>query len=139
METLPLFFGKPTWRPGVLVVSLIGFFIGQAFAADQILMTLRVESSKVKWQEDFVLTLEIYEAPAAKPPEVTIEGMDHFVLKGTGQNLLQIPGGKTAKWILTYTLTADENGSFRLGPAVAVINGTRSSSNTLFVTVEGPP
>src|SRR5262249_55609441 len=96
--------GRPTWRLGVLAVCFFVIFIGRASATDQILMTLRVESSKVKWQEDFVLTLEIYEAPAAKPPDVTIEGMDHFVLKGTGQNLLQVPGGKTAKWILTYTL-----------------------------------
>ncbi len=106
--------------------------------ADGLLMTLSVESSRLAWQDDFILTLEIYGAPAENPPDVTIDGLDQFELKGIGRNLLQIPRGKTAKWILTYNLTAGHGGEFKLGPAAAPANGKMYRSNTLFVTVEGP-
>ncbi|MCI0415639.1 BatD family protein, partial [bacterium] len=106
-------------------------------SADQLLMTLKVESSTIRWQEDFLLTLEIYGVPSEKPPVVTIEGLDQFRLNSQGKNLLQVPGGQTVKWILTYNLTALQDGTFKLGPARARIAGRTYSSNTLFVTVEG--
>ncbi len=99
---------------------------------------MSIESSKLSWQDDFILTLEIYGAPAENAPEVTIDGLDQFELKGIGKNLLQVPRGKTVKWILTYNLTAGQGGEFKLGPASAPANGKMYRSNTLFVTVEGP-
>jgi hypothetical protein len=123
--------------PGKFAVAVLLFFAGTCFA-DALLMTLSVQSTRVQWQDEFVLTLEIYGAPSATPPAVTIDGLDQFQLKSIGKNLLQVPLGKTAKWILTYNLTAHQDGTFKLGPASATVNGRRFLSNTLFVTVEAP-
>src|ERR1700752_4142861 len=90
-----------------------------AQSANQVLMTLKVEDSTVRWQEDFLLTLEIYTVPSDKPPMVNIEGLDQFRLNSQGKNLLQVPGGQTVKWILTYNLTAMQDGTFKVGPARA--------------------
>ncbi|HEY4491703.1 MAG TPA: hypothetical protein VI958_06850, partial [Acidobacteriota bacterium] len=60
-------------------------------------LTLSLEKQTLQWQDDVVLTLEVAGAPAAAAPEVTIEGLDRFDLKGTGKNLLVVPG-KTTKW-----------------------------------------
>jgi hypothetical protein len=51
--------------------------------------------------------------------------------------LLQVPGGKTVKWILNYNLTPQMDGTFKVGPARARIEGRTYSSNTLFITVKG--
>lgn len=107
-----------------------------SWAANQLLMTLQVDSAKVQWQEEFVLRLEIYGEPSPAPPQVTIDGLDQFQLRGQGQNLLQVPGGKTVKWILTYTLIAGQDGTFKLGPAMATVGNHTFRSNTLFITVE---
>jgi hypothetical protein len=108
-----------------------------AQSANQLLMTLKVEDSTVRWQEDFLLTLEIYGVPSEKPPIVNIEGLDQFRLNSQGKNLLQVPGGQTVKWILTYNLTAMQDGTFKLGPARAQVADRTYSSNTLFITVQG--
>src|SRR5262249_44310104 len=83
-------------------------------SADQPLMTLSVESAHLAWQDDFVLTLTIYASAESGLPDVTIDGLDQFELKGTGKNLLQVPRGKTEKWILTYSLTATHDGTFKV-------------------------
>ncbi len=119
-------------------MALVFLLLSGPVFADGLLMTLSVESSKLSWQDDFILTLEIYGAPAENAPEVTIDGLDQFELKGIGKNLLQVPRGKTVKWILTYNLTAGQGGEFKLGPATAPANGKLYRSNTLFITVEGP-
>jgi hypothetical protein len=106
-------------------------------AADQLLMTLRVDSSTVRWQDDFVLSLEIYGAPSENPPFVVIDGLDQFQINGQGRNLLQVPGGKTVKWILTYNLTAIQDGTFKVGPARGRAGNKTYNSNTIFITVEG--
>src|SRR5262249_8484197 len=85
------------------------------------------------------LTLTIYASAESGLPDVTIDGLDQFELKGTGKNLLQVPRGKTEKWILTYSLTATHDGTFKVGPAATTINDRRYYSNTLFITMEPPP
>jgi hypothetical protein len=107
-----------------------------AFSADQLLLTLKVESSTVG-PDEFLLTLEIYGVPSDKPPDVVIDGFDQFRLNNQGRNLLQVPGGKTVKWILNYYLTPMQDGTFKVGPARARIEGRTYSSNTLFITVKG--
>jgi hypothetical protein len=121
----------------ILFIFLFLTSITSAQTGNQLLMTLKVEDSTVRWQEDFLLTLEVYGAPSEKPPMVTIEGMDQFRLNSQGKNLLQVPGGKTVKWILTYNLTATQDGTFKVGPARAKVEDHTYSSNTLFITVEG--
>ena len=127
----------PKNLPGKLAIAVLLFLAGTCFG-DALLMTLSVQSTRVQWQDEFVLTLEIYGAPSATPPDVSIDGLDQFQLKSIGKNLLQVPLGKTAKWILTYNLTAHQDGTFKLGPASATVNGRRFLSNTLFITVEAP-
>lgn len=124
---------------GIFVCLAVLLFLAAqpSHAADQLLLTLQVESARIQWQEEFVLSLEVYGAPSAAPPPVTIDGLDQFQLRGQGQNLLQVPGGKTVKWILTYTLLATQDGTFKLGPAKASLGNRTFTSNTLFVTVEG--
>lgn len=117
----------------ILCVSLL---CESAFA-ERLLMTLQLDSSTLQWQEDFVLRLEIYGPPMAEAPKVTIDGLDQFKLRSQGVNLFQVPNGKTVKWILTYNLTATQSGSFKVGPAVTTFNNERTTSNILFVTVEG--
>lgn len=121
----------------ILFIFLCLSSVAWAQSGNQLLMTLKVEDSTVRWQEDFLLTLEIYGVPSEKPPIVTIEGLDQFRLNSQGKNLLQVPGGKTVKWILTYNLTAMQDGTFKLGPARARVEDHTYSSNTLFITVEG--
>lgn len=105
--------------------------------AERLLMTLQLDSSTVQWQEDFVLRLEIYGPPADQAPKVTIDGLDQFKLRSQGTNLFQVPNGKTVKWVLTYNITATQEGTFKLGPAVTTFNNERATSNILFVNVEG--
>jgi BatD DUF11 like domain len=121
----------------VLFLLLCATTLLSAQTGNQLLMTLKVEDSTVRWQEDFLLTLEVYGVPSEKPPMVTIEGLDQFRLNSQGKNLLQVPGGQTVKWILTYNLTAMQDGTFKLGPARAKVAEHTYSSNTLFITVEG--
>lgn len=130
--------GDPPGRPYRLSIVLFFFFGAFAFA-DKPLMTLSVESTILSWMDDFVLTLTVYNSPEDGMPEVEIDGLDQFELQGTGKNLLQVPRGKTQKWILTYTLTAREEGTFKLGPAATTVKGRRYYSNTLFLTVQPPP
>ena len=106
------------------------------FSADQLLLTLKVESSTVG-PDEFLLTLEIYGVPSNTPPDVVIDGFDQFMLNSQGRNLLSVPGGKTVKWILNYNLTPTQDGIFKVGPARARIEGRTYSSNTLFITVKG--
>src|SRR5262249_34568584 len=116
---------------GLLLVSAV------VFGDDRLLMTLSVDSATVNWQDEFVLKLEVY-GPAGLPePQVTIAGLDQFKLHSQRKNLLEVPNGKTVKWILTYNLTATQDGTFNLGPAITTIDGKRYSSNTLFITVQG--
>jgi hypothetical protein len=124
---------------GSLLLAALLILPSAAPAADQLLLTLQVDSTHVRWQEEFLLSLEVYGAPSASPPQVTIDGLDQFQLVGQGKNLLQVPGGKTVKWILTYNLTGSRNGAFKIGPARASAGGRTYTSNTLFVTVEGAP
>ncbi len=49
---------------------------------------------------------------------------------------MEVPSGKTVKWVLQYRLTGTQDGTFKLGPAVTIFNERRYSSNTLFITVE---
>lgn len=127
--------GKGRYALG-FVISLLTILPATSRAGDQLLMTLQVDSSQVRWQDEFILSLEIYGEPSASPPQVTIDGLDQFQVRGQGQNLLQVPGGKTVKWILTYTLIASQDGTFKLGPAKAVRGNRTYNSNTLFITVE---
>ena len=54
-------------------------------AADALLMTLQLDSNSVRWQDDFILSLKIYGAPSASPPELTIDGLDQFELRSQGK------------------------------------------------------
>jgi hypothetical protein len=112
--------------------------ISDAVKADQPFLSLEAESVILNWQDDFVLTLSIYAPQDMELPPVTIDGLDQFRLQGSGKNLLQIPRGKTKKWILTYTLVAADTGNFKLGPAVVTYNDRNYRSNIVFITVEGP-
>ncbi|HSE39941.1 MAG TPA: BatD family protein, partial [Acidobacteriota bacterium] len=116
-----------------IVVSLL---LPLAANAADFLLTLKVDSSTVG-PDEFLLTLEIYGAPSDRPPDVTIEGFDQFQLSSQGRNLLQVPGGQTVKWILNYNLTPLQDGTFKVGPARARIEGRTYSSNALFITVKG--
>lgn len=106
--------------------------------AEQPFLSLEVESVILNWQDEFVLQLTIYGPEGMELPPVTIDGLDQFELQGTGKNLLQIPRGKTKKWVLTYTLLASETGNFKVGPAVLTHEGHNYRSNIVFITVEGP-
>ncbi len=122
--------------PGRVVALLL---YSTALLADQPpLLELSLDNPTLQWQEEFVLTLNIYSGADAELPVVTIDGMDQFELQGTGKNLLQIPRGKTQKWVLTYTLTANDTGSFKLGPAMMTYQGKVYKSNMMFVNVLGP-
>lgn len=125
-------------RRGNLCCQLaILLFASVCFADERLLMTLQLESSTVQWQEEFVLRLEIYGPPSDQAPQVFIDGLDQFKVGSQGTNLFQVPQGKTVKWVLTYRMTATENGIFKLGPATTVYNGQKYSSNILFLTVVG--
>ena len=87
----------------MLLLYIVASGVQVAFA-EQPLLTLSVESSVVRWQDDFILTLTVYTPSDSSLPEIQIDGLDQFELKGTGKNLLQVPRGKTKKWSLTYTL-----------------------------------
>src|SRR6187397_782608 len=113
----------PTRDTKFCLLVMIFLFSSALASADALLMTLTVDSSHVTWQEEFLLRLEIYGVPSSTPPQVTIDGMDQFHLQGQGKNLLQVPGGRTVKWVLTYTLIGQENGIFKLGPAKSTIGG----------------
>ena len=113
-------------------------FSGTVALAQQPHLTLSAESQNVRWQDEFILTLEIVGAPATVAPEIMMDGLDGFELKGTGKNLLPSIGGSLTKWILTYTLTAIEPGTFKLGPARFPFNGRNYYSNILLITVEAP-
>jgi hypothetical protein len=120
--------------PGVALCFLL--LCADAFA-ERLLMTLQLDSSTIQWQDEFVLRLEIYGPPMDQAPQVAIDGLDQFKLRGQGTNLFQVPNGKTVKWVLTYNLTATQEGTFKLGPAVTTFNKERTTSNILFVNVEG--
>ena len=115
------------------------FMISAPLLAEPPLLSLEVQDSRLKWQNEFVLTLSIYTPAEVELPPVTVDGLDQFKLQGTGKNLLQIPRGKTKRYILTYTLVASEPGSFKIGPAILALNGQTYRSNILFLTVEGGP
>src|SRR5262249_39052307 len=107
--------------------------------ADQILMTLSLENRNVQVEEEFILKLEIYGAPPQMAPEVQIDGLDDFSVKSIGKNLLQVPNGKTVKWILSYTISPEAPGKFWIGPATTGSGGRIFSSNRVFISVEGTP
>jgi hypothetical protein len=107
--------------------------------AEPPLLSLEVEQTTLKWQDEFILTLSIYAPSDMELPPLTVDGLDQFKLQGTGKNLLQIPRGKTKRWILTYTLIASETGSFKIGPAILMVNGQAYRSNIVFLNIEGPP
>ena len=126
-----------TLRLSKSLLFIIFLFGVTTVNADQPLLTLEVESVILKWQDEFVLKLTIYGPDTMELPAVTIDGMDQFQLQGTGKNLLQIPRGKTKKWILTYTLLAAETGHYKVGPAILMHNGQSYRSNIVFISVEG--
>src|SRR4029077_2981736 len=89
-------------RLGMLLFLFAILFARIAFAEPP-LLSLEVEQTTLKWQDEFVLTLSIYAPADMELPPLTVDGLDQFKLQGTGKNLLQIPRGKTKRWILTYT------------------------------------
>ncbi|MCI0605984.1 BatD family protein [bacterium] len=106
--------------------------------AEPPLLSLEVESTTLQWQDEFVVKLSIYAPAEMDLPPVTVDGLDQFQLQGTGKNLLQIPRGKTKRWILTYTLIASETGNFKIGPAILSHQGQTYRSNIVFLNIEGP-
>lgn len=118
-----------------ITLCLFLLFCESVFAAG-LLMTLQVDSSHVLQNEDFTLTLEVYAPPGPDLPEILVDGMDQFRKNSQVKNLIQVPSGRTVKWILQYRLTPTQVGTFKLGPAVTNFDGRRYSSNTLFVTIE---
>lgn len=122
-----------------LLWILIFLSLSATVWAEPPLLSLEVEQTTLKWQDEFVVTLSVYCPADMELPPVTVDGMDQFRIQGTGKNLLQIPRGKTKRWILTYTLIASETGNFKIGPAILMVNGQAYRSNIVFLTVEGPP
>ncbi len=129
-------------NPGIsILIGVFAFFsilTDPNVFADTPLLSLEIDSSILSWQDEFVLKLSIYGPEAMDLPRVTIDGLDQFQLQGTGKNLLQIPRGKTKKWILTYTLLASDTGNFKVGPAIVTYQGRTYRSNIVFITVEPP-
>jgi hypothetical protein len=121
-----------------VALALFLWFASKASAEEPPLLSLEVQDTTLKWQDEFVLTLSIYTPADMELPPVTVDGLDQFKMQGIGKNLLQIPRGKTKRWILTYTLVASETGSFKIGPAILMVNGQAYRSNIVFLTVEGP-
>jgi hypothetical protein len=101
-----------------------------------LLMTLGVSDSHVAQNENFVLNLEVYAPPGEDLSEILIDGLTQFRLVGQNKSLVEVPSGKTVKWVLQYKLVGPQDGIFKLGPAVSIFDGRRYSSNTLFITVE---
>ena len=99
-------------------------------------MTLGVSDSHVRQNENFVLNLEVYAPPGEDLSEILIDGMTQFRLVGQSKSLVEVPSGKTVKWVIQYKLIGTQEGVFKLGPAVSIFDGRRYSSNTLFITVE---
>ncbi|MFC1544675.1 BatD family protein [Gemmatimonadota bacterium] len=101
-------------------------------------MTIQVQPTAVQLGGQFRLTVSV-SGSMGSVPEAKIQGMKPFRIIGSSQSsqISVVNGQISAIKSVTYTVLAEREGTFELGPAILNLAGKSINSNTVSITIGG--
>jgi len=117
----------------ILILSAAG-----VSAAQDAQVTIQVQPTAVNLGGQFRLTVSV-SGSMGSVPEAKIQGMEPFRIIGSSQSsqISVVNGRISAIKSVTYTVLAEREGVFELGPAILNLTDKSIKSNTVSITIGG--
>ena len=100
--------------------------------------TATAEAKEVPLNYVFDVTYEISNANASDFSPPRFDNFDVVAGPSQSQNMTIVNGKMSKSVSITYTLKPKKQGEYTIGAATAIINGTSSNSNTIYVKITAP-